>query len=85
MNHDPPARGRLNDRRLLYAGAFLRALATGLLGVQIGIFLARRGFDAKDIGIVIAAGLSGAASAALLVTLLGDRLGRRRLLVGLAL
>ena len=82
---DPSARCGVSDRRLLYAGAFLRALATGLVGVQIGIFLARRGFDVQSIGIVIGAGLSGAAGAALLVTLFGDRLGRRRALVGLAL
>jgi MFS family permease len=73
------------DRRLLYAAAFLRALATGMVAVLIGIYLAKRGFGAAAIGIVVTAGLAGAATAALVVTLAGDRLGRRRTLVALAL
>jgi MFS family permease len=73
------------DRRLLYAAAFLRALATGMVAVLIGIYLAKRGFDAAAIGVVVTAGLAGGATASLVVTLAGDRLGRRRTLVALAL
>jgi MFS family permease len=73
------------DRQLLYASAFLRAFATGLIGVLLGLYLARRGFTAVEIGLVIGAGLSGAALSALVVTLFGDRFGRRRALVLLAL
>jgi MFS family permease len=73
------------DRFILYAGAFLRALATGMIAVLIAIYLAREGFDAAAIGGVVAAGLAGAATAALLVTLSGDRLGRRRALTILGL
>ncbi len=69
------------DRHRLYAAAFLRALATGLVGVLIGVHLARLGFDEGRIGIVVAVGLAGAALAALLVTFAGDQLGRRRALV----
>lgn len=72
------------DRRRLYAAAFLRAVATGLMGVLLGLYLARRGFDAVAIGLVIGSGLSGAAAATLLVTFLGDRLGRRFTLIALA-
>jgi MFS family permease len=56
-----------------------------MIGVLIGIHLARSGFDAAGIGAVVTAGLSGAAAAALLVTLRGDRLGRRKTLVFLSL
>jgi MFS family permease len=73
------------DRRLLLACAFLRAVATGLIGVLLGLYLARRGFAAGEIGLVIGAGLTGAVSAALFVTVLGDHFGRRRALVLLAL
>jgi MFS family permease len=73
------------DRRLLYTAAFLRALATGMCGVLIGIYLAKRAFDPAETGTVVGAGLLGAATAALVVTLAGDRLGRRRVLVLLAL
>jgi len=75
----------VRDRRVLYIAAFLRALATGMVGVLIGIYLARIGLDPARIGIVIGAGLTGAALAALVVTLLADRLGRRRMLVALSL
>ncbi|MFN0059042.1 MAG: MFS transporter [Planctomycetota bacterium] len=71
----------MNDRRLLFAAAFLRAVATGVIGVLLGIYLAKRGFDAAESGTVISAGLAGAMVAALFVTLFGDRFGRRRVLV----
>lgn len=75
----------MSDRRLLYLAAFLRAVATGMIGVLLGIYLAKRGFDPADIGVVVTAGLSGAAVAALWVTLAGNRMRRRRALLGLAL
>jgi MFS family permease len=75
----------VTDRRILYAAAFLRALATGLVGVLIGIYLARIGLDPAATGSVVAAGLAGVALSALIVTLRGERMGRRRALVGLSL
>jgi MFS family permease len=75
----------MSDRHLLYAAAFLRALATGLLGVLLGLYLARLGFAPAALGSVLSAGLGGAALAALAATLGGDRLGRRRALLALAL
>ena len=69
---------------MLYASAFLRALATGMLGVLLGIYLARVGLSVAATGAVIAAGLAGAAAATLLATLAVDRVGRRRFLVALA-
>ena len=71
----------MNDRRLLNAAAFLRALATGLMGVLLGIYLDQLAFTAAEIGLVIGAGLSGAALSTFIVTFLGDRLGRRRSLL----
>ncbi len=75
----------MTDRGILYAGAFLRSLAIGMSGVLLGIHLAKVGCDPAVIGYVIAAGLGGGALAALGVTLAGDRIGRRRALVLLAL
>jgi MFS family permease len=77
----PPDR----DRRLILSTAFLRALATGATGVLLGLHLARLGLDAGRIGVVVAAGLAGAALATLVATLAADRIGRRRFLVALAL
>jgi len=75
----------IRDRSILYATAFLRALATGMMGVLLGIYLARMAFTPSQIGLVISSGLAGATLAALLVTFAGDRIGRRRLLFWLAL
>ncbi len=75
----------MNDRRLVITAAFLRALATGLMGVLLGIYLDKLAFTPADIGLVIGFGLSGAALSTLIVTYLGDRLGRRRSLFVLGL
>lgn len=75
----------MSDRTILYTAAFLRSLATGVVGVLIGIYLARIGLDPAATGAVVAAGLAGVAASALIVTLLGERLGRRRSLVVVSL
>lgn len=72
------------DRLILFSCAFLRATATGLVAVLLGIFLATRGFEPALIGIVIGCGLSGAALSTLVVTYFGDRLGRRATLLFLS-
>jgi len=74
---------RLGDRHLLFATAFLRALATGMVGVLLGIYLARLELGAREIGIVIGVGLAGAALATVVATVAADRMGRRRFLLGL--
>ncbi|MGE5175298.1 MAG: MFS transporter [Hyphomicrobiales bacterium] len=81
----PEREVRPRDRAILYAAAFLRAVATGMIGVLIGIHLAASGFDPGRIGAVITAGLAGAAVSALLVTLGGDHFGRRRALIVLGI
>src|SRR5438128_911498 len=73
------------DRTLLLAAAFLRALATGMIGVLAGIYLARLSFSPAQIGLVITLGLSGAAAAALITTWRGEALGRKRTLIALML
>ncbi len=73
------------DLRIIYAAAFLRALSVGLTGVIMGLYLARAGFSATAIGIVVAAGLAGSALATLLAGFRADRLGRRRSLILLSL
>jgi MFS family permease len=74
----------VTDRPRLYAAALLRAFATGQVAILVGLYLARRGFDAAATGSVVSAGLAGAAAAAALVTARGDRFGRRRTLVALS-
>src|SRR5882724_10516604 len=75
----------MTDRTILYSAAFVRALATGMIGVLMGVFMARLDFDPARIGYVVGAGLFGCAAAALVVTLIGDDMGRKRSLLVLSL
>jgi MFS family permease len=75
----------MNDRQRIYVAAFLRALATGMAGVLLGLHLARAGFSVAAIGLTMSAGLAGAVAALFAVTWWGDRLGRKRCLLALSL
>jgi len=71
----------LTDRGILYSVAFLRSLATGMIGVLLGVYLARLDLGPAKIGLIIGLGLAGGAVAALLTALFSDRAGRRRSLI----
>src|SRR5215831_9281380 len=73
------------DVTLIYAAAWLRSFGIGFLGVVLGVFLYRQGFNSTAIGLVVAAGLAGAAAATAIVTLKADRIGRRKTLFVLSL
>jgi MFS family permease len=73
------------DIALLGLTGFVRSLATGLVGVVLGVYLFQLGHGSAQIGMVTAAGLAGTAAATALITLRGDKLGRRRALISLAL
>lgn len=63
----------------------MRSFGIGLLGVVLGVFLYREGYSSTAIGLVIAAGLAGAATGTVFITFKADRLGRRRTLFILSL
>lgn len=73
------------DITLIWVAAWLRSFGIGFLGVVLGVFLYRQGFSSTAIGLVVAAGLAGAAAATALVTLKADRAGRRKTLFVLSL
>jgi MFS family permease len=77
-------REALKLRRILYAAALARALGVGLIAVTIGLYCARLGLDALQIGAVISAALWGGALATLLTLVVGPRFAPRTLLVVLA-
>jgi MFS family permease len=56
-----------------------------MVGVLLGIYLARLGLDPARIGLTVAAGLLGCAAAALAAMIAADRVGRRRFLLALVL
>jgi len=72
-------------RRLLLTAAFLRASATGMAGVLLGIYLAKLGLAPGAVGLIAGAGLAGAAAGALAVTLRGRLWELRRALLVLGL
>src|SRR4051794_7602759 len=73
------------DLSVIYASGFMRGLATGLIGVLLGVYLFRTGHSSLQIGAATALGLAGAALATLIITVRGPHLSRRRLLVALSL
>jgi len=75
----------VTDRQVVYAAGFLRAMANGLIGVVAGIYLAKLGQSPAAFGVVLAAGVAGIAVAAAGVTFWGDRFGRRRGLIAVAI
>lgn len=72
------AHGLSGDARRILAVQALRAFAYGLGSVLIGVTLARRGFSAAEVGLVLAALIGGIALTSIAIARTGDRLGRRR-------
>ena len=74
----------MNARReqgVVTAAGFLRSVAVGMSGVLVAIDLASRGWDVRDAGVLVSAGLAGIALNTLLTSLWADRFGRRRTLL----
>jgi MFS family permease len=65
----------------LIAAAAVRSLATGLVGVLLGLYLGQLGLDTGALGLVVGTGLAGIAAGTTVVAFLGDRWGRRRTLI----
>jgi MFS family permease len=71
------------DLRLILAVQALRAFVYGFGVLVLGTVLARAGFSTFQVTLVFTAMLAGMAIASILVGLVGDRVGRRRLYTGL--
>ena len=71
------------DRKLFYVAVLARSLATGMIGVLLGVHLAALELPASTVGLVVGLGLTGATVATAFVTFWGDRLGHRRALLGI--
>lgn len=69
------------DGRILLATRGLRLFGTGLISVILAVYLAALGLELLAIGAVFTATLAGSAVLTVIVGLVGDRFGRRRLLM----
>ncbi len=76
-----PLRWINRDGKLIVLARGVRTFAQGAIAVILGIYLNQLGFSVLQIGLFISAGLAGATFLAILVGTVGDRLGRRRLLL----
>jgi len=70
-----------SDLRLLFATRILRMAAYGALAVILALYLARLGFSEKKIGLILTLTLLGDTIISLALTVIADRIGRRRVLV----
>ena len=69
------------DGRLLFTTRMVRLFAYGFLAVVLGLYLATVGLSDTQIGIVLSLTLFGDALISLPITIIADRLGRRRMLL----
>ena len=76
---------RNRDATLIAVAAFVRSTTIGVTGVTLAIYLAALGLTAIAIGVLVGAGLAGAATATLAQSVCADRIGRRRTLIALAI
>jgi MFS family permease len=74
-----PASGRGRGPVAIVLGAqALRGVGYGLTAVQLGAILRAQGLDARRVGLVLAAIVTGSAAASVALGRWGDQLGRRR-------
>jgi MFS family permease len=83
-HQDPESMSGKRDAALIAAAAFVRSTTIGVTGVTLAIHLAALGLTAAAVGVLIGAGLAGAATATLAQSVCADRIGRRRTLIALA-
>ena len=68
----------VTDVRLVFGAQAARAYAYGLGAVLLGSTLDRHGFSSTEVGVVLAAVLTGTVIASLVLARYGERIGRRR-------
>src|SRR4051812_20757966 len=76
-----PPDSSLKDLRLLFTTRILRMGAYGALAVILGLYLAALGFSEKRIGVILTLTLVGDTAISLWLTVIADRMGRRKVLV----
>src|SRR4051812_21094437 len=69
------------DGRLLFATRTVRLFAYGFLAIILGLYLSASGLSDTQIGFVLSVTLLGDAAISLPVTIIADRLGRRKMLI----
>src|SRR5438093_3375973 len=76
-----PTRLLPHDGWVLFGTRIVRLFAYGLLSVVLALYLSAVGLSAQSIGVLLTCTLVGDAAISLLITRVGDREGRRRMLL----
>src|SRR5260370_19780977 len=69
------------DGRQLFATRMVRMFAYGLIAIVLGLYLSQVGFSDTQVGLILSLTLLGDAAVSLPITIIADRLGRRRMLI----
>jgi MFS family permease len=69
------------DGRRLFGARLLRLFAYGALSVVLALYLAARGLSDSQIGLLLSLTLLGDVVVSLLITMIADQVGRRRMLM----
>jgi MFS family permease len=69
------------DGRLILAARAVRTFAYGFLSVLLGVYLEGAGYRPVEVGALLTVTLAGSAGLTLLFSVVGDWVGRRRLLI----
>ena len=80
-----PLRWVSRDGKLIILGRGVRTFAQSSIAVLLALYLDKLGFSLVQIGAFLSAGVAGSAFFAFLVSLIAEKVGRRRLLIILAL
>ena len=69
------------DGRLIMLSRGLRTFAQSAIAILIALYLEKLGFNLIQVGAFLSAGIAGAAFFAFIVSLISEKLGRKRLLI----
>jgi MFS family permease len=73
------------DGKILITSSGIRAFAQGAAAVILAVYLDKLGFSLLQIGAFLSVGVAGSAVLTFVVSLISERVGRRRLMVSFAL
>ena len=81
QNRTPPLAWVSRDGKIIILARSVRTFAQGAIAVLFAVYLDMLGFSLTQIGVFFSFGVAGAALFAFLVSLVAEKVGRRRLLI----
>jgi MFS family permease len=85
LNSKHPLHWINRDGKLIILSLGIRAFAQGSASIILALYLDKLGYSLVEIGAFLSAGMAGAACLTFIVSLVAERVGRRRLMVFFAI